>query len=170
MATSFSLEPHFCKTVSFALIWWDQTVDSGSTWCSLAVRQVLPRRVATQTVGIQPVLMHGVTLSRCRNLVKFLLVQLARFSRPVWTEAPSTSVPATLHLLSSTDLQNLHFVSLPAFMSMLLMKVLNNMGPSINPLDIQFLPIATDMSSHWLLPFTSSSPRDLNPFATTRHA
>lgn len=112
----------------------------------------------------------GLPCPRCRNSMKFLLVQLSRFSRPVWTEVLSISMPATLNLLSSTDLQNVHFVSLPTFLSTLWMKILNNMGPSINPWDIQFLPVATYMSSHWLLPFTSSSPRDLKPFARTRKA
>lgn len=38
------------------------------------------------------------------------------------------------------------------------------------PETVSFLPVATCRSRHWLSPFTSSSARDLNPFATTRKA
>lgn len=162
-------QPHFCKILSFTLIRWDKTVDSCSTWCSLLPPGFLPEGLLPSQLASSLYRCTGLPCPRCRNSAKFLLVQLKVFKTCLdWS--CSSSVPATLNWLSSTDLQNVRLVSFPTFLSTLLMKILNNMGPSINPQDMQFSPVAVCMSSRLLLPFTSVSPRDLKPFATTRKA
>lgn len=90
-------QPHFCKTVSFALIWWDQTVDTCSTWCLLSPPRFLFEGLLCRQLVSSLYWCMGLPHPRCRNSMKLLFVQLSRFSRPVWTEAPPISVPATLN-------------------------------------------------------------------------
>lgn len=131
-------QPHFCKTVSFALIWWDQTVDTCSTGCLLSPPRFLFEGLLCRQLVSSLYWCMGLRHPRCRNSMKLLLVQLSRFSRPVWTEAPSISVPAILNYCHQQICKMCIF-----FFSTLLMEIFNNTDPSINPWDIQFLPVAT---------------------------
>lgn len=94
MTTFFSLPATFLQNCEFCF-----NMVRPNCWHMFNLMFVITPQVPLWRATLQSSLYWcmGLPHPRCRNLMKLLLVQLSRFSRPVWTEAPSISVPATLN-------------------------------------------------------------------------